>query len=444
MKQHRLQAFVLTGILAVASNTVFAQNQLPAGTRPPDDDDTATQPSPQAEQQTAAESALQKQDYATAQKLLTELVAKKPADARLLYDLGFAEDALNHTDAAEAAYRKAIAADPKQFESRLQLGLLLAREGNTKEAQSQIATATQLTPMLGNEAAKGQALRALARLDQQSNPAAARDALLAALKFSPETPQDILLAAELAESTGDNSAAEAAYRHLIETSPDDTAAVSALAHLLIKEQKYPDAEALLIKALATHADDPSLNAQLASVYGAEGKTDQSVPLLEKLHATNPQDANITRMLADLYTQTGNAPKADALYADLLAHGTPDASLLASRGDNLIRQQRYAEAESILKQATQLQPDLADAWSSLAFASSENHDPSTTLQALSMRAKYLPDTPATLFLSATAYDTLRQYKAAAEFYNKFLAAAAGKFPDQEWQAKHRLVALAHMR
>ncbi|MHB8889382.1 MAG: tetratricopeptide repeat protein [Acidobacteriaceae bacterium] len=443
MKQYRFPAFVLTGLLAVTCSAVFAQNQLPAGTSAPDDD-TATQPSPQAEQQNAAEDALQKQDYATAQTLLTQLVAKSPTDARLLYDLGFAEDALNHTAAAEAAYRKAIAADPKQFESHLQLGLLLAREGNTKEAQSQVETATQLTPMLGNEAAKGQALRALARLDQQSDPAAARDALLAALKYSPETPQDILLAAELAESTGDNSAAEAAYRHLIATSPDNIAAVSALAHLLIQEQKYPDAEALLTKALATHADDPSLNAQLASVYGAQGKPEEAVPVLEKLHAANPQDANISRMLADLYTQAGSPAKANAIYDDLLAHGTPDASLLASRGDNLIRQQRYAEAESILKQATQRQPDLADAWSSLAFAASENHDPSTTLQALSMRAKYRPDTPATLFLSATAYDTLRQYKPAAEYYRKFLAAAVGKFPDQEWQARHRLIALAHMR
>jgi tetratricopeptide (TPR) repeat protein len=443
MKQHRLPAFVLTGLLAVTSSTLLAQNQLPAGTSAPDDD-TAAQPSPQAQQQTAAEEALQNQNYAAAQKLLTELVAKNPTGARLLYDLGFAEDALNNTTAAESAYQRSIAADPRLFEPHLQLGLLLARTGNTKAAREQLEAATQLTPLLGNEAAKGQALRALARLDQQSDPAAARDALLAALKYSPETPQDILLAAELAEHAGDNAAAEAAYRHLIAGSPADMAAISALAHLLIKEQKYSDAETLLNTALAAHADDPTLNAQLASVYGAEGKAEQAVPLLEKLHTANPQDANITRMLADLYTQTGQAARANPLYDALLEHGTPDAGLLASRGDNLIRQQRYPEAEAILKQATQQQPDLADAWSSLAFAASENHDPSTTLQALSMRAKYLPDTPATLFLSATAYDTLHQYKPAAEYYRKFLAAAGGKFPDQEWQARHRLIALDRMR
>jgi hypothetical protein len=34
------------------------------------------------------------------------------------------------------------------------------------------------------------------------------------------------------------------------------------------------------------------------------------------------------------------------------------------------------------------------------------------------------------------------KQAAEYYERFLAAAQGKYPNEEWQAKHRLVALGH--
>jgi hypothetical protein len=58
----------------------------------------------------------------------------------------------------------------------------------------------------------------------------------------------------------------------------------------------------------------------------------------------------------------------------------------------------------------------------------------------MRSKYAPETAATLFLWATAYDNLHQSRSAADYYHRFLAAAQGKFPDQEWQAKHRLTAL----
>jgi hypothetical protein len=58
----------------------------------------------------------------------------------------------------------------------------------------------------------------------------------------------------------------------------------------------------------------------------------------------------------------------------------------------------------------------------------------------MRSKYLPEVPSTYFLRATAYDALHQKTAAAACYHQFLAASAGKFPNQEWQARHRLLVL----
>ena len=44
-----------------------------------------------------------------------------------------------------------------------------------------------------------------------------------------------------------------------------------------------------------------------------------------------------------------------------------------------------------------------------------------------------------FLRATAYDHLRDFKDASTNYHQFLE-ADGKFPDQEWQARHRLIAI----
>jgi hypothetical protein len=58
----------------------------------------------------------------------------------------------------------------------------------------------------------------------------------------------------------------------------------------------------------------------------------------------------------------------------------------------------------------------------------------------MRSKYLPEIPSTYFLWATAYDTLHQKAAAASYYHQFLQSSAGKFPDQEWQARQRLILL----
>jgi hypothetical protein len=44
---------------------------------------------------------------------------------------------------------------------------------------------------------------------------------------------------------------------------------------------------------------------------------------------------------------------------------------------------------------------------------------------------------TLFLWATAYDALHQKEQAAAYYHRFLIAANGKLPNQEWQARQRL-------
>jgi hypothetical protein len=45
-----------------------------------------------------------------------------------------------------------------------------------------------------------------------------------------------------------------------------------------------------------------------------------------------------------------------------------------------------------------------------------------------------------FLRATAYDHLHDAQKAAAYYHQFLDVAAGKYPDQEWQAQHRLIAI----
>jgi len=117
--------------------------------------------------------------------------------------------------------------------------------------------------------------------------------------------------------------------------------------------------------------------------------------------------------------------------------------LAGHAEALLRQGKFGEAIPAFQKALKLRPDDGESWGGLAYAASEMKEYAITLESLSMRSKYEAETPATYFLRATAYDNLHQPKAAAEWYQQFLEAAQGKFPDQEWQAKHRLVALGKM-
>jgi hypothetical protein len=430
-----------------------------------------SEPAPEAVLIQQANDALAASDFNAALKILTGLNSQLPNNPQVLYDLGLTLEALGpETQAptaagstvptAESYYRQSISANPLFPAAHVALGLLLARTARPAEARIELLTATQLPDTA--PALKARAFRALARLTlmgnaQQSippNPTAASSELLAALNLTPEASEDILLAAEIAESTSDLPAAESAYRRYLALpeKTGDRQATAALAHVLLGEHRTTDAEALLTPALAAHPADPSLTALLARADISSddpAKVAQAAPLLERLHAANPQDANITRLLARVYLDTDHPDQADPLYDSLIAAQAmnPDPTLLDERAEVLIRLHRPAAAETLLKQAIAnpaafpTTAALGDAATHLAFAAAEIDDPAATLQALSLRATVLPPSPPTLFLQATANDSLHQISKAVDLYKQFLAAAGGSFPDQESQARQRIAALA---
>src|SRR5580658_1159113 len=426
-------SFTASALLFLAASAA-AQN-LPAGTR------EADSPSPQDAtnaQIRTAESALEGGDYAAAIAALKPLAAAQPKNSHILYDLGFAQEHSRDDDGASVSYRAAIAADPSLAEAQLALGLLDARDGLLDAAHRELQAARNLSD--ANPALRARSLRSLAVLDENADPAASRDELLATLKLTPETPADILLGARFAEHAEAFPEAEAAYRRLLAITPNDPEATAGLAHALTAQGKTADAEAVLISALKATPNDVRLLSQLAAVYGAEGKPEQAIPMIEQLRTTDPGAASnpaITRLLAHLYTLTGDNAKAEPLFRSLVTQNPKDPTLLDDLASSLVEQQNFAEAQTLLTKAVAMRSsfpsdsDWGEAAGHLAFAASRNHDPQMTLQALAERATVLPNSPASLFLEATAHDTLHQYKDAERAYRAFLALAGGKYPDQEF-------------
>lgn len=427
-----MRLFLICLWIATAG-AVMAQNAPPPGTTVPGLDQGA------ATLVTDAEAAIVKSDWKTAETKLDTWLAGHPTDARALFDAGYVADAQSRLDDAVTLYQRAVAADPKSFEARVSLGLLLARLGKTAEARPELLAATGLDPGPAGPAVKARAWRALAQIDRQSDPTAASNELLQALKLTPETPDDTLLAAELAESSGQLDAAEATYHRMLQANPKSKAATDGLAHVLILQKKFPEAESLLRTALTTWPDDPGLTAQLASVLASQNNA-EAVPLLQKLHAAHPNDKAISRMLADMLYTAGDSARSDALYTQLLQQDPYDGSMWVAHGQNETRLRKYDGAYEAFSKATQINPADGDAWAGLAFAAMKLGHPEETIHALTMRSKVMPDVPATYFLWATAYDTLHDKDQAAAYYHHFLDSAAGKFPDQEWQARQRLVIL----
>ncbi len=434
-----LMAQVFSGAAGIAQESSSNSGAQVQGVAPDADRDAEVEPV--STEVTAAEAAIAGANWKTAEAKLDPWLVSHPQDARALFDAGYVADAQNRLVDAASLYRRATIANPKSFEAHLSLGLLLAREGKTDEARPELIAATKLDPGEAGPELKARAWRALATIDRPepgsgTDTTQASNDLLEALKLSPETTADTLLAADLAEQAGQYDAAEAAFRRVLATDPKSQPANTGLAHVLIAQKKYSDAEDLLRGALEKLPDDPALTAQLATVLAAEDKA-EALPLLQKLHAAHPGDAAITSMLAEVTAESGDYAGSDQLYLKLLAANPTDANLLVAHGENLVRMSRFADAMAVFDKATQIDPANTEGWSGLSFAASRANQPSVALHALTMRSKFLPENASTYFLWATSYDSLHDRAQAVVYYHHFLDAAAGKYPNQEWQARQRL-------
>ncbi len=435
-------AFLLVLLaLTVGQPALFAQESSPS-TGPETSSKGASVPASTptlSSEVVSAETAIAASDWKTAEARLELYLSSHPTDARALFDAGYVADAQNRLEDAADLYRRAAVADPKSFEAHLSLGLLLARRNKPDEARPELLAATTLDPGVADPTLKARAWRALARIDRDANPTAASNDLLEALKLTPETTSDTLLAADLAEKSGQPEAAAAAYRRVLDKDPGSAAASAGLAHLLIERKDYVGAETLLRSALAKNPDDPTLTAQLATALAAQDKA-EALPLLQKLHAAHPGDTAVTRMLAGVMADAGDFAGSDQLLLSLLSASPDDPDLLVSRAQNLVHEAQLEQAYAIFGKVTQIDPANADGWSGLAFTASKTGHPDITVHALAMRSRYLPENASTLFLWATAYDSLHQKSQAAGYYHRFLDASAGRLPNQEWQARQRLQVL----
>jgi tetratricopeptide (TPR) repeat protein len=385
-----------------------------------------------------AEQDIDKQDYAAAEALLKQAVAEAPENYSVWYDLGFVYHAMGRRDDSIAAYRKSVAAKPDVFESNLNLGLALADAGQP-DAEQSLRAATGLTPVSNPAAGKKRAWVGLGHLLEAGKPDEAASAYQQASLADPKDPEPHLLAATLLEKNHPADA-EKEYQQALALAPESPDALAALTNFYMRQRRFADAEALLRKLVAVHPNDATAHLQLGRMLAISGKTGDGIGELESGLKLDPSDSQAQHDLADLYLETSKFSQAEELYRRLTVSHPNDPAFHHGLGKALLHEKKYAEAERELARAVQLRPDFGPAYGDLAVAAAENKDYEFAIKAVDMRAKFLPEIPITYFLRATAYDNLHDVKAAARYYHQFLDVAGGKFPDQEWQARHRLIAI----
>lgn len=389
-----------------------------------------------------AERALDKKDYARAEQLLTATASTSPDHYRTWFDLGMLYSVTDRKPKAIEAYRKSVELKPEVFESSLNLGLLLASAGEKTEAVKYLRAATALKPSQQETASDAlfTAWDVLGEVQKSDAPAEAVTAFQKAAELHPKDFEPHLAAAQILERNNNFEGAEKEYKQALELKPESTLALGGLTDVYIVEKRFPEAEQSLRSYLKMNPQSAPAHVQLGRILASSGHADEALAEFETAQQIAPQDRQAQREIADLAFQAKKYGEAEELYRSLLKDDTRNAGLHEALANSLMNERKFPEAQQEFIACLKIDSSRASAYEELATVAAENKNYPLVLQALDARAKYLPETAGTYFLRASSYDHLHDEKQAAANYHLFLAAANGKYPNQEWQAKHRLIAI----
>jgi tetratricopeptide (TPR) repeat protein len=379
----------------------------------------------------SAQAAMDAKDYPTAAQDYQTYLAKKPDDATVHFNLGYAYTAMQRPDDAKSEYEKAISLDSKMGPAYLNLGLtLLAHDPGA--AVDPLQHAVDLMPdqahpklLLGTaleHAGKlGPAIeqyQAAAKLDGNNfdvhfalgraflaarRPGDAEPEFRSAMQLDPTVAEAHLGLAESLIAQNKLNAAATEMTAYLHAKPNDAPARIEFASVLADERKYDDAIAQLDQAAAARPEDLRTLKLRAQIYWVQEKYDGALPPLQKAEALAPNDADIPAKLGHIY----------------------------------LAKKDYAGALRQLSIAYRLDPSSNSVLADLAEAEYDNKNYSTALQALDALSKRAELPPAAWFFRAACYDKLEQPEQALDAYQRFLQLNTDQNSDMYFEATSRV-------
>lgn len=383
-----------------------------------------------------AQSAVDRQDYATAAQDYQDYLAKKPDDAEVHFNLGYVYTAMQEPNDAKTEYEKAIelapddpkmapayqnlgltllpkdpaaAVDPLQHSAELApqdartkwlLGMALENSGKLAPAIEQYQAAEKLNDKdFDTRLALGHALIAASR------PADAEPELREALALRPDGPDTPRVHLELAQclvAQKKNELAAAELAAYLQANPDDVARRLDRASLLVDLSKYDDALAELDRAANGKPETLRALQLRAHIYDQEKRSDDLIAVLQKAAGLAPKDASIPAQLGEVY----------------------------------LAKKDYPDATRALVVAYNLKPGTLDVLANLVTAEYQGGNYAGALQALDLLAKQ-KDLPApSWFIRASCYDKLGQLAPALDAYQRFLQLNTDQNSDMYFAAAAR--------
>jgi Flp pilus assembly protein TadD len=382
---------------------------------------------------TAAQDAVKQQDYATAAQKYQAYLAKKPDDAVVHYDLGYAYTALLRPADAKAEYEKAISLDPKMASAYKNLGLTLIPT-DPVAAIAALQHAAELMP----EDARTKWLLGVA-LEAAKKDELAIEQYEAAAKLDAKSV-DIRNSLGFALlRTGKAADAEAAFREAITLQPTGEAANDAhkgLLQALLAEKKMDAAATELGAQLEAHPNDAGMRLEHAALLADAGKDDEALAELDRATAGDPESLRALRLRALIYFRKKDYDHAVPVLTKAIAIAPNDPDLPAQLGHVYLEKKDYPNAVSELVVAIKMNPGSNDVLGDLVTAGYLSKNYVAALHGLDILAQRETLPLGSWFIRATCYDKLGQPAPALEAYQKFLQLNKDENSDMYFEATAR--------
>ncbi len=365
---------------------------------------------------TAAQEAIDRQDYAAAAQRYQDYLVKKPDDATVHYDLGYVYSALKQPADAKNEYEKAIALNPKMGAAYQNLGLTLLST-DPAAAIAPLQKAAELLP--GDGRTKWLLGEALEKSDKL---AAAIEQYQSAEKLDQKDPEIRLSLGRALLSAGRPGEAEPAFREALALHPTGASLAEVhlrLAQALIAEKKLDEGASELALYLQVSPNDPSARITHASILVDMGKDDEALGELDQAATAGPEGLRALKLRSQIYFEKklydDNIPVLQKAAA--LAPKEPD--IAARLGRVYLLKKDYPNSVHWLAAAYNMDTTATDLLGEAIEAEYLDKNYAGTLAGLDELAKRKELPLGSWYMRATCYDHLGQAAPALDAYQKFL-------------------------
>ena len=250
---------------------------------------------------------------------------------------------------------RALAQSP---DVQLEHGLILAGLGRTEAAIAAFKRAVALDPKLA------EGWRGLAEaLDLVGDTAGAQAAQARRIQAGTRDPDLMNAAAALVE--GQLAVAERLLRDYLMARPTEPSAIRMLAEVAARLGRYEDAETLLTRCVELAPGFTAARHNLATVLYRQNKSQPALEHLETLLAEDPRHAGYANLKAAALVRVGEYDQAIGLYERVLAEHPHQPKGWMSYGHVLKTVGRNTDSVAAYRRAVELAPALGEAWWSLA-------------------------------------------------------------------------------